>query len=206
MKELVQNVLVMTILITVLKGLIRNPKYEQYFQFFGGMVMILLFLTPVMTVWGKSGDWFEGLEEKLLQMDRGEVKQELAMAEGVFENILCREYEEAVSKEVQLFAREQGVELSDAGVTLKKNGESWEIAEINGVIQEKKQDSGDEDDGEELVEKVAIETVQLEKDKKYPGKEKSDMTKEDTSEEAEVLRQELCNHFVLGKEQVHVWK
>ena len=70
MKEFVQNILIYTIIITVLRGLITGPKYRQYFQFFSGVILILLFLGPVLSLFRSDRDWYRVLEEKLLRRFR----------------------------------------------------------------------------------------------------------------------------------------
>ena len=42
MQEWIRQIIIYVILVTVLRGLIMKPQYEQYFRFFSGMVLILL--------------------------------------------------------------------------------------------------------------------------------------------------------------------
>lgn len=42
MQEWIRQIIIYVILVTVLRGLIMKPQYEQYFRFFSGIVLILL--------------------------------------------------------------------------------------------------------------------------------------------------------------------
>lgn len=218
MKEFVQNILIYTIIIGVLRGLITGPKYRQYFQFFSGVVLILLFLGPVFSLFRSDGDWYRMLEEKLLQMDLAEIRDEMRVAEEGFEEMLCKRYEQAVKEQVELLAQEKGVSLMDARVTLRRAGDSWEVAQVSGKIAEDgggtrgeaiKGKSAGEASGESSggggqeggsdVEKVAVEAVTI-------GEEPMEDRQEDTSRRGKELKKQICHSFTLGKEQVYLWK
>lgn len=192
MKEFVQNILIYVIIIAVLRGLINGPKFQQYFQFFSGVVLILLFLTPMLSFFQGERDWFHIMEEKFLQMDLDDIKGEMKVAEEGFEEILCKRYEEVVKEQVELLAQEKGVELEDTYVALKRQEDTWEVAEVSGRI------AGEEEAGEALS-KAAVETVTI-------GEEPIREEQEDTSKKGKELKKQICSSFTLGKEQVHLWK
>lgn len=209
MKEFVQNILIYTIIITVLRGLITGPKYRQYFQFFSGVILILLFLGPVLSLFRSDRDWYRVLEEKLLQMDLAEIQGEMRVAEEGFEQMLCKRYEQAVREQVELLAEERGVSLEDAQVTLRRAGDVWEVAQVSGRVVKASGKTGGEASGESSgssgegggsdVEKVAVEAVTI-------GEEPMEDRKEDTSPRGRELKRQICHSFTLGKEQVYLWK
>lgn len=216
MKEFVQNILIYTIIIAVLRGLITGPKYQQYFQFFSGVVLLLLFLGPVFSLFRSDQDWYRVLEEKLLQMDLAEIQGEMRVAEEGFEQMLCKRYEQAVREQVEMLARERGVDLEDTQVTLRKEGDSWEVARVSGKVSQgsekavgeegksageasEKSSGSSGEDGGTAVEKVAVEAVTI-------GEEPMEDGQEDTSPRGRELKEQICHSFTLGKEQVYIWK
>jgi len=196
MKEFVQNILIYTIIIAVLRGLISGPKYRQYFQFFSGVILILLFLGPVFSFFRSDQDWYHVLEEKLLQMDLADIKGEMKVAEDKFEQMLCRRYEEAVREQVELLAQEKGMSLEDAQVTLRREGDAWEVDQVMGRVVRDEENAGDK---EEAEENEAVETVTI-------GEEPMEDRQEDTSRRGKELKRQICSSFALGKEQVHLWR
>lgn len=191
MKEFVQNILIYVMIIAVLRGLITGPKYRQYFQFFSGVVLILLFLTPVLSFFHSDRDWYHILEEKLMQMDLEEIRGEMKVAEEGFDQVLRRKYEEAVREQVEFMAQEKGIRLEDTDVVLEKREDAWEVTELSGRIAEGEK--------EETNQRTAVEAVTI-------GEEPMQKKKEDTSQRGRALRKQICSSFTLGKEQVHLWR
>ena len=187
MKELVQGILVYIVIVSALKGLITNPKYSQYFQFFSGIVMILLLLTPILSVFDFVTEWYQVLEEKILQMDLAEIEEEMQIADERFADMLEKEYQETATEQIRAMAEQNGVFVEDAGVTLKRDGEEWAIEEIT-VTRKQTQEDG----------KLSVEAVQMEGERQT--------AKEDTSKKAESLRKQICSYFVIGEDRVHIWK
>lgn len=158
MKQLVQNILVYVVIVTVLRGLISNPKYSQYFQFFSGVIMILLMMSPILTVFQYENEWYSILEEKVLKMDLDHIKEEMNIADGRFEEMVREEYKETVKKQVMMMAEENGLNAEEVLVDIKQGDEEWQIQEISvksGTIL------GDQKE----QEKLSVEAVQIEGDK-----------------------------------------
>lgn len=188
MKELVQNILVYVVIVSVLRGLITNPKYSQYFQFFSGIIMILLMLSPILSVLDYENQWYEILEEKILQMDLAEIKEEMQVANDRFADMVEEEYQETAAEQIKKLAEQKGVSVKDAKVILKREEEEWEIEEIT-VTTGNLPESGQE---------LSVETIQIGEDKQ--------IEEEDTSKAAKSLRKQICSYFVIGEDKVHIWK
>ncbi len=138
MKQLVQNILVYVVIVTVLRGLISNPKYSQYFQFFSGVIMILLMMSPILTVFQYENEWYSILEEKVLKMDLDHIKEEMNIADGRFEEMVREEYKETVKKQVMMMAEENGLNAEEVLVDIKQGDEEWQIQEIFWEIKKNK--------------------------------------------------------------------
>ena len=59
MEKIICNVLVFTIITSVLKGLIIKDEYKQYFQFFCGLIMILIVITPFIDFLSSDNDYYD---------------------------------------------------------------------------------------------------------------------------------------------------
>ena len=190
MKELVQNILVYVVIVTVLRGLISNPRYSQYFQFFSGVIMILLMLSPVLSVFDFENEWYSLLEEKVLQRDLDHIKEEMSIADGRFEEMVKEEYKETVEKQVMIMAEENGVQAEDVSVEIFQGEEEWQIAEIAVTAGEiSKEGSGQ---GE-----LSVEAVQIEEKRKNI---------KNISKDEKALKRQICSYFAIGEDKVHIWK
>lgn len=194
MKQLVQNILVYVVIVTVLRGLISNPKYSQYFQFFSGVIMILLMMSPILTVFQYENEWYSILEEKVLKMDLDHIKEEMNIADGRFEEMVREEYKETVKKQVMMMAEENGLNAEEVLVDIKQGDEEWQIQEISvksGTIL------GDQKE----QEKLSVEAVQIEGDKQ----KNINYLKEDYKY-SKRLKKQICNYFAIGEDKVHIWE
>ncbi len=194
MKQLVQNILVYVVIVTVLRGLISNPKYSQYFQFFSGVIMILLMMSPILTVFQYENEWYSILEEKVLKMDLDHIKEEMNIADGRFEEMVREEYKETVKKQVMMMAEENGLNAEEVLVDIKQGDEEWQIQEISvksGTVL------GDQKE----QEKLSVEAVQIEGDKQ----KNINYLKEDYKY-SKRLKKQICNYFAIGEDKVHIWE
>lgn len=187
-------------IITVLRGLIADSKFQQYFQFFSGVILILIFLVPVLAFFRGDESFYHVLEQNLVQMDLADIKKEMRVAEDGFERVLCRRYEEELKEQVELLAQQKGLALEDTQVLLEKKGNVWEVAEVSGKIAGKNGQESEENmkKAGNGIDKVAVEAVTIEESAE--GKE------EDQSHRGRALKKQICSSFALGKEQVHIWK
>lgn len=191
MKQLVQNVLVYVVIVTVLRGLISNPRYSQYFQFFSGIIMILLMLSPILSVFNFENEWYSLLEEKVLQMDLEHIKEEMNIADGKFEEMVKEEYKETIKKQVVVMAEEKGVQAEEVSVEILQGETEWQIAEIAVMAGTIPKDGGEK-------EKLSVEAVQIEQ------KGKGDIN--NISKDELALKKQICSYFAIGEDKVHIWK
>ena len=170
MKELIQRLMIYVIIVSALKGLLTNKQYEEYFRFFSGMLMLLMFLFPVLSLFGSSTEWYQRLEKNLLQMDIREIQGTLKIADHGFENIVVKEYKEALEKEVVLSAKEEGISLKGTEVLLEKGDDGICIAEISAEMEEKTKGEGKTKEEEtetdirgetETAGEIAVQTIQI---------------------------------------------
>lgn len=187
MKQLVQNILVYVVIVTVLRGLITNPKYSQYFQFFSGIIMILLMLSPILSVFDFENEWYSLLEEKVLQMDLEHIKAEMNVADGKFEQMVRDEYRETVEKQVLMMAEENEVDAKEVSVEFLSGDAQWQIAEISVMAE-----------SEENGEMVSVEAVQMD----GGGRNNID----NISKDIKAFKKQICSYFAIGEDKVHIWK
>ncbi|MBR1740855.1 MAG: stage III sporulation protein AF, partial [Lachnospiraceae bacterium] len=202
MKELIQRLMIYVIIVSALKGLLTNKQYEEYFRFCSGMLMLLMFLFPVLSLFGSSTEWYQRLEKNLLQMDIREIQGTLKIADHGFENIVVKEYKEALEKEVVLSAKEEGISLKGTEVLLEKGDDGICIAEISAEMEEKTKGEGKTKEEEtetdirgetETAGEIAVQTIQI-------GEESDKEEKvEDDSKKGKKLKKKICERFSLSE-------
>lgn len=97
--EWIQNLAFYLVIITAVLQILPGKEYKKYIQFFSGMVMILLILTPILKLTGTQGRFNELYHSKQYEMEKEEIEKQ----QKYFENLdildfLPNEYQGAVSQ------------------------------------------------------------------------------------------------------------
>ena len=88
--QMIQNILVYVIMINVLQGLVTSQGFREIFRFVGGMILIVLCVSPILSRISDTDQIGKYLEEKLFQGEMDQLEQETKLAEGDFEKIMLR--------------------------------------------------------------------------------------------------------------------
>lgn len=213
-QEIVQNVLVYVVMTTILRGLVSDKGFLEIFRFVSGLILILLFISPVLSVLSWDAGWFRKLEKNIFQVDKRQLEQEMRVADGSFEKILRKECEQKLKKQIRKIVRENGQYSGEVDVSLVegKNG-TWSIGHIRMTVgqgaqeamshsgQEAGQDSKGARDGEKIpkVGKIVVGSGNHGK-----MQEEQDGLCEDT--QTRLLKKKICKKYRLSQEVVDVWK
>ncbi|MCH5267750.1 MAG: stage III sporulation protein AF [Lachnospiraceae bacterium] len=123
MEEWIRQIVTYVVLITVLRGLITKPHYEQYFRFFSGIILILLVVSPLLSIVNWESVWYENLQEKLFQMDMDSIREELAVTEGKREEMILEEYKRQIGKQVIRIGEQWEISVDEVALQVGEQGE-----------------------------------------------------------------------------------
>ena len=135
LQKVIQSVLVYILIVTVLRGIVKNPRYGQYFQFFSGVILILILISPVLSLFRSEDGWYRYLEENMLQLDRNRIDSEMRIADVK----LKEQYQKAIQEQILFLASEEQITLSDLTIELNQKETGWEICKIEGRAENEKE-------------------------------------------------------------------
>lgn len=138
LQKVIQSVLVYILIVTVLRGIVKNPRYGQYFQFFSGVILILLLFSPLLSLFQSEDSWYRYIEENMLQLDRNQIESEMRIANGKWDAKLKEQYQKAMQEQVLLIASNEQIALSDLTIELDQKETGWEIRKIEGRTENEK--------------------------------------------------------------------
>lgn len=72
--EWIQNLVFYLVIITAVMQVIPGKSYKKYVQFFSGLVMILLMLTPILKLTGMQGTFQELYHSKEYEMEKESIE------------------------------------------------------------------------------------------------------------------------------------
>ncbi len=193
--EVVKNVAVYLILVTVLLNLVNGSSYKKYVELVCGMVLILIILMPVTSLLSLEDDFLYNYNLssfKVKMMDEGVLKE----AEEVQQQKMKEEYEKILKERITTVVEKQGRYVNQMGILLSD--------EDYGVIEDITVEISDVKKYEDKssVEKVKIEPISISEDsdiKKQEGTiEKNKVT--------EAIRKELASELAIKEERIVIYQ
>lgn len=209
LQQVIQNILVYVVMVTVLKGLIGNKKFLEIFRFAGGMILIMLCLSPILSVFSSDDSWYQGLEENIMAGDREQIEQEVNLAEGRFEEILMQECEKEIEVQFRQLVRDEGEEPGSVNVEMKRDEENGFVVKRVSVsiIKEAKAAVSQEETVvpiEQIVIDTGIDENGAEKDGGRQGN--LDDVKERQDAKTRQIKKKICDEYELSGKAVIVWR
>lgn len=204
LQQIVQNILVYVVMVTVLKGLVGNEGFLEIFRFVSGMILILLCVSPILGVVSGDQAWVRRLQKNIFQEDLAQLEQEAQLAEGSFEEILLRECEAQLEQQLQELAQTQGEQVGEVEVDMEKNEEgdlavaavSMSVLGENGQTQE---------DAVVPVEKIVVTAGAEASASPESGREEGKVM-ETQDAKTRKLKKKICEQYELSGEVVIVWR
>ena len=92
--QMIQNILVYVVMINVLEGLVSSESFREIFRFVGGLILIVLCVSPVLSKISDTDKVGQFLQERLFQEDMDQLNIETKLAEGSFEKIMLKQCKE----------------------------------------------------------------------------------------------------------------
>lgn len=105
MEKIICNVLIFTIITSVLKGLIIKDEYKQYFQFFCGLIMILIVITPFIDFLSSDNDYYDILQKNIYSLEIKDSIGSIKTADGKMRDVLVRQCESKIEGQIKKMAQ-----------------------------------------------------------------------------------------------------
>lgn len=201
LKELVQNILVFYIILSVVMALIGNSSYKKYIQMFSGLVMIIIILNPLIKLLGAEAALNLQLQKNQLYEISQAESEDIMVAEMKQSDAVMQQYEEIISKQIQSVMENYDFFATDVQVSIDDSLDSATFGQVqkikvfcqkgaSGECQEESQEAGS-------TQQIAIPEIKIET-KKEIEKEVTD-----TLQTKEVML-EIANRYGLLVSQIQI--
>lgn len=178
MQELIFNILIFTIVTSVLKCLIIKEEYKQYFQFFCGLIMVLIVITPVIKFFDKDTGFYNILNEHIYSSELKNSVSELENVEGDLKKSVLSQCEKKIEKQISDMACKYNVKCNSVKVKTKTKGDELRVVSV--------------------VVNTGTDAVAA-----YSNTEKRAVR---LSKNEKKLKNDICSNYMLKKEEVQIWK
>lgn len=96
----VQKVTVFLLGATIFTNLFSGTEYKKYFQYAIGVIVMVLFLTPLLSLFGKEETFLHSLKSAMFQVELEEKKEEMEMLGKNYEKSILKKWREEVQDAV----------------------------------------------------------------------------------------------------------
>lgn len=193
LQQMIRNILVYVIMINILQGLVSSESFRGIFRFVGGMILIVLCISPVLSNISDTDMIGKYLQEQLFQGELDQLKQETALAQGNMENVMLDECRKELERQLTQIAGQQGEENVQASVSLKKDSDGMlKLKKVTMILPENAAQTTAKGDEKSIhVEDIVID-----------GGSQSGETDSGTRK----LKQTICEKYELPGKKVIVWR
>lgn len=182
-KEFIKSIVVYMILISVVFHCLPDTRYKKYVKMFAGMLLIILLLTPILSLFQKNDlldqTFFRKNYEEALKESRGS----LQIYEDVQKEKIIQVYQNEINAYIKTLAEQRGLYVLRSDITIEEDTESEDFGSIKEM--DLMLSSGQEDAGE--IKKITI----------LP-EEKTESMDEIT------MKEQICELYSIPKEQIHL--
>ena len=191
LQQMIRNILVYVIMINILQGLVSSESFRGIFRFVGGMILIVLCISPVLSNISDADMIGKYLQEQLFQGELDQLKQETALAQGNMENVMLDECRKELERQLTQIAGQQGEENVQASVSLKKDSDGMlKLKKVTMILPEN------------AVEGTLSCGISADSDIVIDGGSQSGETDSGTRK----LKQTICEKYELPGKKVIVWR
>lgn len=171
----VKNLVCFYIFITAVLHLLPKESYRKYVRFFTGLLLVILVLTPILSVVGDKENIYERIEQAGFFQEMENLKLDTAYLEASQQEFYQKEYEKAICMDIEQMVERQELKANKVEVKLTE---------------------------ECLVQHIYIEAEFLSGDTKYL--EKAAFSEGTEYPQVYELQKELEDFYQVGEEQIEI--
>ncbi len=153
----VRSIVFFLLLLSLLDLMLAGSGYKKYIRTYGGFLLILIVISPVLSLLDADGRLSYYLDTNRLFLQTYDYSESLTGAGEIGEELLLEQYREAVAGQVGELLEEEGYAAADVRVRIEADPESAEYGKVLGleVLAERKEEGGEES-GRILIGRIEL--------------------------------------------------
>lgn len=205
--DLVKQIAAYLILLSAIKHLLDRSVFGKYINFFTGLLLILIIVSPVLRLFSMEENLNTNLSLDFLETNRKELEKELAVADEITAGQLEGAYGDAIQEQAGYLLQDYGVEIISC-TPIFREGQGG-LAGLQLVLKEKEEaiaPSAIKIDKIEEIDKIEIQGTASEGASVGMEEKAGERTKRWLRKEQDIL-QELSVYYQIEKEAIKLqWK
>lgn len=140
----VKNFIFCLCLLELFCHLVRNEDYRRYIRFFGGLVVLLLVISPLMQFFSLGEAFGEALRQALAAEEVRELQISQEALAGLQNQKISEAYEKALKRQIEEIVRSHGQQALSVKLKMEQlDGRAAEIAGITILLAAAKSNPGE---------------------------------------------------------------
>lgn len=128
-----KNIIIFLILVTVIFNLLGKSNYKKYVGLVTGLILVLLVITPIITLFGKEDILNFSLNSHGTLVQAEDISDELFRMEKLSEDSMFSEYKEVIRGQTIKLLSEKGLVLRSMKIEINTDKDSLNFGEILGM-------------------------------------------------------------------------
>ncbi len=139
----VRNILFFLVMINLAQTVLPTKKYESFFRFFAGIVLIILTLGPALDLLGMDEEIVRQIEGFSLETKAEDLSGEILEIERIRRERIFDEYEEEAAARVETMVREAGFVPVKTEVRIEDNENRQNYASVTHIAAVVRREDGE---------------------------------------------------------------
>ncbi len=116
--EQIRGLFILFVLLGLFMYIVPGENYKKYIRFFSGVIMLVAFLSPLLSLFWDGGDFFEQIQYEAFVEGLEELSRDNARIEFAQNEYYRKKYELAIAEDVRQIAAGAGYETTEVEVHL----------------------------------------------------------------------------------------
>lgn len=161
LKEIVKNLLIYYIILSVVMSLVSNTSFKKYIEMFSGLVMIIIILNPLIRLFGAENSLNLNVQKNQLYGITKAETEDIMVAEMRQSDAVLKQYEETIAKQVDTVMNNYEYCATDVKVSIDDALDSETFGQVKSI--EVLCQKGTEEQSEEAsaIENISIPEIKI---------------------------------------------
>lgn len=197
LKEIVQNLLIYYIILSVVMSLVGNSSFKKYVEMFSGLVMIIIILNPLIKLFGVENSLDLNIRKNQLYEITKAESEDIMVAELKQSDAVLRQYEETIENQIGTVMSNHDYKAIDVRVAIDDVLDSETFGQIKSVEVCCQKGAGEPAEEASAIENVEIPEIKIQT--------KSQVEKEvEDSLETKDVSLEIASMYGLSVEDIKI--
>lgn len=199
--ELVKNIVIYLIIVTILKNLIGKSSYQKYISIFTGMVLIIIVAKPILNIFDIADTFTYYFDNNKFRIEAENITDKLNASDEASKQQILKAYKEVIHQQIEGILNRY--ELYAVAVTPSLNEE--ESSKQYGTIEELEvvaTFTHDSEKPEKRKGEIKVDKIMINRDISLDSYQQKSKESDKYEEKRKKIKKEIANTLGMEEEKI----